>query len=539
MPPRRSNRRRINEPAPESTQDAPVTPAYSKRQRTSTSRFEVGINPPTPPSTVRRPSSRPPASQAQEAEEESLFVRGEDSDDAEGASDGDPNPEEVVDDAEALSEAAAGAGEESVVAFSEPEHETIATLRYRATFGDIEKNPIHSAADSMSDYKVDALTMTGLWMWVDEVVDSQVNRRSNVEVASLVAELWFGRGINKRDRPQKRLRRGNVRDVHDLRDLAKSLDLDTSEKLTIDFNLYLTSDPIPASQASAPPSLRSSQTRVRTATVIQEEALEGVVAANLMGAGATLAVRDHWRCEEKECSNWPWTCWRPRSGLPDESHYPVNPNIIAMWAKAVDLRQCTVAEPNDRIKSAIMRARERSEIDKVRKRQQHGSGCGGGGVLDEVRELQKSVLMAQLQQFTGGLAANRPASGWVPFEYEFWAEIMAHTDNFLEYFSAKWDVDGAEEGIQEVREKVIRDGHIDINMLMDNSDENGVSMALWIDHFGLAPGLLLQLRRHAIKWRKTYGGLKADDFEKIAAARRSQQSRREQNRRSPLSDITV
>lgn len=112
---------------------------------------------------------------------------------------------------------------------------------------------------------------------------------------------------------------------------------------------------------------------------------------------------------------------------------------------------------------------------------------------------------------------------------------MAHTDKSLEYFSAKWDVDGAEEGIQEVREKVIRDGHIDINMLMDNSDENGVSMALWIDHFSLAPGLLLQLRCHAVKWRKTYGGLKADVFEKIAAARRSQQSRREQNRRSLFS----
>jgi hypothetical protein len=76
-----------------------------------------------------------------------------------------------------------------------------------------------------------------------------------------------------------------------------------------------------------------------------------------------------------------------------------------MWAKAVEQRQCTVSEPNDRIKSAIMRARERSEIDKVRKRQHNsGGGCGGGGVLDEVQELQKSVLMAQLQQLTGGMS---------------------------------------------------------------------------------------------------------------------------------------
>lgn len=180
--------------------------------------------------------------------------------------------------------------------------------------------------------------MTGLWMWVDEVVDSQVNRRSNIEVASLIADLWFGRGTNKRDRPQKRLCRGNVQDVHNLRDLAKLLDLGTSEKLTIDFNLYFTGDPISTSQVTVLPPPQLSQTRARTATVIPEEPLDSVIAANLMGAGVTLAVRDHWRCKDKECENWLWTCWRPRSGMPDESHYPVNLNIIAMWAKAVDLR---------------------------------------------------------------------------------------------------------------------------------------------------------------------------------------------------------
>jgi hypothetical protein len=117
-----------------------------------------------------------------------------------------PNPEEVVDDAEALGGVDGGAGRQSTAALSEPELEVFATLRYRATFGNIEKSPIHSLADSMPDYKVDKLTMTGLCMWVDEVINGQVNRRSNVEVASLVAELWFGKGTNKRDRPQKRLR---------------------------------------------------------------------------------------------------------------------------------------------------------------------------------------------------------------------------------------------------------------------------------------------------------------------------------------------
>jgi hypothetical protein len=115
---------------------------------------------------------------------------------------------------------------------------------------------------------------------------------------------------------------------------------------------------------------------------------------------------------------------------------------------------------------------------------------------------------------------------------------MAHTNNFLEYFTAKWDVKGAEEGIQKIQDTIIRNGHIDINMLIDNSNENGVSMALWVEHFSMQPGLLLQLRRHAVKWRKTYGGLSGDDFEKIASTRRAQRARRERNYRSPLSDIT-
>jgi hypothetical protein len=452
MPPRRSNRRKIDEPVAESTQDAPATPAYSKRQRISRTPFERGVNPVTPPSTARRPSLRPLASQATEAEG-SLFVRedtevsgAEDDDDDDGGGDeGDPNPEEVENDAEALAEVDDVAGEGSAAAFSEPEHETVATLRYRATFGDIEKNPVHSAADARPDYNVDNLTATGLWLWVDEVIETQTGCRLNVEVASLVAELWYGRGANRRDRPQKRLRRGSVQDIYDLKDLAKSIDLDTSEKLTIDFNLYLVGEPVPASQLASQLPQRLPQPRARTATAIQEEGLEGVVAAQLMGAGATLAIKDTWRCEKKECVNWLWCCWRPRTGLPDEQHYPVNPNIIAMWAKAVEQRQCTVQDPNDRVKSAIMRARERSEVDKARKRQQQSTG---DGVLEEVRELQKSVLMAQLLQLNSGLAAATPA-GWQPFEYEFWAEILAHTDNFFAYFREKWDVSGARELIDE------------------------------------------------------------------------------------------
>ena len=88
------------------------------------------------------------------------------------------------------------------------------------------------------------------------------------------------------------------------------------------------------------------------------------------------------------------------------------------------------------------------------------------------------------------MAAAIPA-GWQPFEYEFWAEILAYTDNFFAYFREKWDVSGARELIDEVKEKVFRDSHININMLIDKSSKNGVTIELWVEQFGLKPGVLL------------------------------------------------
>jgi hypothetical protein len=58
-----------------------------------------------------------------------------------------------------------------------------------------------------------------------------------------------------------------------------------------------------------------------------------------------------------------------------------------MGAKAITERQCTIQEPNDRVKSAIMRVHERSEVERVKRRQL--GVCASEGVLDEVRELQK------------------------------------------------------------------------------------------------------------------------------------------------------
>lgn len=103
---------------------------------------------------------------------------GKDSDDAGQDDEADPNlevdvdAEDLVVPDESVAAEAVVLVDSSVAAFSEEEHEVIATVRYRASYSDIEKNSIHSAADNFAEYKVDNPTMTCLWNWVDEVIDS-------------------------------------------------------------------------------------------------------------------------------------------------------------------------------------------------------------------------------------------------------------------------------------------------------------------------------------------------------------------------------
>ena len=88
---------------------------------------------------------------------EDSAVGGEDDDDAGQDDEADPNPEVDADaevfgdtDGEAVVEVVA-AGRSPAGAFSE-EHEVLATVRYRASYGGVEKNPIHCAADTFADY---------------------------------------------------------------------------------------------------------------------------------------------------------------------------------------------------------------------------------------------------------------------------------------------------------------------------------------------------------------------------------------------------
>ena len=105
-------------------------------------------------------------------------VRGKDSDNSGQDNKADPCLE-VDADAEDLAAAGEGAATEALAAvhlsidgFLEEEHEVVATVCYRASYGDIEKNPIHSAANTIAKYKVNRLSIEGIWQWVDKVIAS-------------------------------------------------------------------------------------------------------------------------------------------------------------------------------------------------------------------------------------------------------------------------------------------------------------------------------------------------------------------------------
>lgn len=154
---------------------------------------------------------------------------------------GDDNVEAAV-----VDDSAVAAAEESAGAFSEEEHEVVATVRYRASFTDVKKAAIASASFTAPDSKINELLMLDLWDdWADDVAKS--TEPEQVRVASLTAVV-YPQKAKVIDRLPQRLRRGNYGDLEALKVLATSIDRTTSERLCVDFNLIL------AKEAAAPAS---------------------------------------------------------------------------------------------------------------------------------------------------------------------------------------------------------------------------------------------------------------------------------------------
>lgn len=119
---------------------------------------------------------------------------------------------------------------------------------------------------------------------------------------------------------------------------------------------------------------------------------------------------------------------------------------------------------------------------------------------------------------------------WVDLEYDLPIEMGFHTLNFLQYFRTVWD----HRVVKIIEEDVVGGAKYDINSLMSSSSENGMDMAYWCDVFQLTPGDLIELRRRAPQWQKTYSGLNDEQKEhvKLCLKRHQQQYPRSLSQRS-------
>ncbi|CAG5158201.1 uncharacterized protein ALTATR162_LOCUS5035 [Alternaria atra] len=539
----------------------------AKRQRYATQPFEQGVNPPpgssraskrrkalsenpsqanitptrgtakavtplTPPATLARAQDSPlfePSCTQSAIDAQADDIVGDDDEDRSDieAPEGDDEAETGVADAVGGTRDAQIDTENAVletrVTPATPEQEIILDpmldVRWRACWGDLERNAIAQACDCDPAIRLSRLTSTGTWDWVDGVLADVLPRVAIV--VSLVAVVYT-RKEAKKERRNKRLRRNEILNWIGFKDLVKGVDVNSTEPVYVDFDLILADNkPVQAAR----PAPAAAPARARTATVIQEEGLAGVVAAEQAGSGWAMAIRDQWRCQDANCGNHPYVCWLPRTpGQPDrfEKHLPVNGNIIAMWARELAGGTGSVHNPSDDVRLAIVRAKDRADAEKSRRR---GAVDSGGGGDNEIASLTKLLIVNQLKQLTGHtnqafVQAQQPESSlsWEPFEYTNWIEISRHTKNFFDWWAGQRTSGFASSYIKTMYRSVCVVMRLDINILLDNTD-NGCPMKLWVEQTEFPIGALIRLRDAAKRWRLQYDGFTEQDLERIEAAK--------------------
>jgi hypothetical protein len=176
-------------------------------------------------------------------------------------------------------------------------------IRWRACFGDMEKNAITAAYNVARDKKFVDLVEYEVWDWVDRVVDDLKPRK--VKRPTLCAVVYPTLQV-KRDRAIKTLRRESNGDWFELFDLVKAIDEAANEYIHIDFDLILTEDLNEAPRAAIISA--GARARLLTATMIQEDGIAGVLAAERAGGGHAIGLRDRWRCIDTHCNNHPYSC---------------------------------------------------------------------------------------------------------------------------------------------------------------------------------------------------------------------------------------
>ncbi|KAA8616518.1 hypothetical protein PtrV1_02489 [Pyrenophora tritici-repentis] len=420
----------------------------------------------------------------------------------------------------------------------EDEVNPVLRVRWRACLGgDMEKHFIPEAADSEHGVRLYSLHFDDLWQWVDDVVAELRPKRAKI---SSVCTVVYPAKQAKRERAIKRLRRGVDATWNSFQRLVVEVDNYVSEPVNVDFELILAE--IPGEQQPLPTVVDGP--RRRTATVIQEEGLAGVTAAEQAGSGHAIAIRDRWRCTDTHCENYPYCCWMaPTARQPArfEDHLFVNGNIISMWARAITARRATYDEPSDDVRLAILRAKDLRVHEKTRKLRAAGDGD------DDIKSLTKLLIVGQLERMNrqpqqeSNLQAAAPtitraevssASQWAPIRYDHEQEINEHTSNFFNYLKLKFPTVG--EDINELYKTLVIDGAMDINLLMQPS---GDILKLWTQHFKQPPGWFFTLQNTAKEWQAGYQGLTDRNWRRVERCKKREEIARKKLVVEPSSSV--
>ncbi|KAG9375887.1 hypothetical protein A1F94_013631 [Pyrenophora tritici-repentis] len=513
MPPKRQRK-------PKQPFDQGVNPSSQKRRAPATRQNPTHLTPkrvrrealPSPPATApprrQSPLSEPELQATQTAASaQAEDIVGEDEDTFEDG-DGDPLPE---DEDEIAAKGAAGSVEdEGEPAYRrqegtpwlprssqalEDEVNPVLRVRWRACLGgDMEKHFIPEAADSEHGVRLYSLHFDDLWQWVDDVVAELRPKRAKI---SSVCTVVYPAKQAKRERAIKRLRRGVDATWNSFQRLVVEVDNYVSEP---------EQQPLPT-VVDGP--------RRRTATVIQEEGLAGVIAAEQAGSGHAIAIRDRWRCTDTHCENYPYCCWMaPTARQPArfEDHLFVNGNIISMWARAITARRATYDEPSDDVRLAILRAKD-LRLERMNRQPQ-----------------QESNLQAAALTITRAEVSS--ASQWAPIRYDHEQEINEHTSNFFNYLKLKFPTVG--EDINELYKTLVIDGAMDINLLMQPS---GDILKLWTQHFKQPPGWFFTLQNTAKEWQAGYQGLTDRNWRRVERCKKREEIARKKLVVEPSSSV--
>ena len=195
-----------------------------------------------------------------------------------------------------------------------------------------------------------------------------------------------------------------------------------------------------------------------------------------------------------------------------------------MWARGIDKQLCTIEEPSDDVRLAILRSKAYADAQKSRREAASG-GIGGS----EIADLTRLLIVGQLKQLTGSqppltaqtapsqqpeaAVTSPPSASWVPIETVHWMESFLHTEGFFKWLYRR-KVGLPRTFLRTVFECVVIVNRVDINMLNDNS-KAGITKVVWAEQYAYPAGTLLLLRKQAIEWQKQYKGLTEEQLAQL------------------------